>query len=116
MIYIQEDKATRLRPFGAQTGRDASIWRLNPERPQEYRLVAVMDRSVVLPVGARDQQPGVLGAWESCGLLDVSQQFGVSNELLLITTVQAHSVRGGALGDSNDLVQGGQLILLSRPG
>jgi hypothetical protein len=38
----------------------------------------------------------------------------VVNELLLLTTVQAHSIRGGSLGDEQDLFQGGQLLLMSR--
>ena len=115
MIYLQEDKATKLRPFGGQTGREASVWRLNPMQPDEYRLVAVIDRDVVLPLGARDTKKRELGAWESSGIIDVSEVFGATDELLLLTTVQAHSIRGGALGDRDDLVQGGQMLLMSKP-
>jgi hypothetical protein len=56
-----------------------------------------------------------LGTWECSGLLEVSAEFGVrADEQLLITSVQAHTVRGGSLGGSDALVQGGQLIMLSR--
>ena len=30
MIYVTEDKATKLRAFGSQTGRELSVWRINP--------------------------------------------------------------------------------------
>ena len=36
------------------------------------------------------------------------------NELLLIFDVQAHSVRDGGVGGSEDLVQGGQLLFMSK--
>ncbi|MEE4185787.1 MAG: hypothetical protein V2J12_08470 [Gammaproteobacteria bacterium] len=114
LIYVQEDKATKLRPFGAQTGREASIWQINPARPTDYRLVAVIDRAAVWPGDARDIKASELGAWESSGIIDVSAQFGAHDELLLLATVQAHSLRGGALGGVNDLFQGGQLLLLNR--
>ena len=114
MLYIQEDKATKLRHFGGQTGREASIWRLNPEQPTDYSLVATIDRSSIWPRDARDILPRELGAWESSGILDVSAQFGAGNELLMIATVQAHSVRGGSLGGRSKLVQGAQLVIMSR--
>ncbi len=115
MIYVQEDKATKIRPFGSQTGRDASIWCIDPADPDDYRVIAVVDRSAVWPPDARDRRASELGAWESSGILDVSAQFGTGDELVLLATVQAHSVRGGSLGGMNDLVQGAQLLLLSKP-
>lgn len=115
MIYIQEDKATKLRPFGAQTKRNASVWQLNPSQPDEYRLMAVVDNSAKWPADARETKPDELGAWESSGILDVSAAFGARDELLLLATVQAHSVKGGSLGGQDDLVQASQLVLMSKP-
>lgn len=114
MIYVQEDKATKLSAFGAQTGREASVWQLNPAQPEDYRLVAVVDRSAVWPPDARDTGKTRLGAWESSGILDISNACGTSTELLLLATVQAHSVRGGSLGSEQDLFQASQLVLLSK--
>jgi len=114
MIYIQEDKANKINQFGGETGREASIWRINPEDQRDREVVAIIDRSVVLPSDAEDMKPDEIGAWECCGLLDVSEQFGTSKELLMITAIQAHSVRGGSLGDEMDLFQGGQLVLLNK--
>jgi secreted PhoX family phosphatase len=115
MIYIHEDKATKLNRFGGETGRESSTWRIDPENPNDYEVIALIDRSAVIPTDARDVRAKELGAWECCGLLDVSRQFDAPNdELLLVTAVQAHTIRGGAIGGRDDLVQGGQLILLSR--
>jgi hypothetical protein len=114
MIYINEDSATKKHRFGGETGREASTWRIDPANPDDYQLIAVIDRSAVLPTDARDIRAKALGAWECCGLLDVSTQFNApANELLLINAVQAHTLRGGALGGSEDLVEGGQLILMA---
>ena len=114
MIYIHEDRATKLNEFGGESGRDTSTWRINPEDPEDCAVVAIVNRSVVLPRDARDEKAGELGPWECCGLIDVSAQFGSGGELVMVTAVQAHSVRGGSLGGEDDLVQGGQLVLLTR--
>jgi secreted PhoX family phosphatase len=113
-VYIHEDKATKKGEFGGETGRESSTWRIDPQNPDDREVIAVIDRSVVLPENARDRKADQLGAWECCGLLDVSAQFGAGNELLMITAVQAHWIRGGDLGGADDLFQGGQLILLSK--
>ena len=114
-LYIHEDKATRLNRFGGETGRESSTWCLDPMEPQNFELVATIDRSVVLPADARDTRAKAIGAWECCGLIDVSDLFADSpDELWFITAVQAHSIRGGSLGGQDKLVQGGQLVLLKR--
>ena len=116
-LYIHEDRATRLNEFGGETGREASTWRLNPSKPEEFQLVAVIDRSVVLPDGAKDGRPAKLGAWECSGIIDVSKLFTENaDELWLITAVQADSIRGGPIGGQELLVEGGQLVMLKRKG
>ena len=116
LVYVQEDKSTKLGRFGARSGREASVWRIDPYRGQSLARIAEMNRQAVLPAGAVDRRPDELGAWESSGILDVSYAFGVApDELLLLLTVQAHSVVGGPIGGPQDLVEGGQLLLLSRP-
>ena len=116
MVYVQEDRATKRNTFGKASGREASVWRLDPAAPKDYERIAEIDRSVVLPADARDWLFFRLGAWESSGITDMSRQFGVwPDELVMLATVQAHSVKGGSIGGKRDLVQGGQLVLLVRP-
>jgi secreted PhoX family phosphatase len=114
LIYVTEDNATKVHVFGAQSGREASIWTIDPVNAENRRRIAEIDRSIVLPADARDARSDERGAWECSGLIDVSAEFGAADELLLLTAVQAHSIRGGALGGNDELVQGGQLLLLSR--
>jgi hypothetical protein len=63
-----------------------------------------------------DARAAQFGGWETSGILDVSAAFGVAPaELLLLVNVQAHGLVGGPIGGRNELVEGGQIILLSRP-
>ena len=114
-IYIQEDKAKQRDPlFGSHSGQEASLWRLDPLMGEVQRI-AQIERSVVLPTGSTDQGPGVIGAWESSGILDVTHLFDARvGERVLLATVQAHTIRDGLIA-KHRLVEGGQLILLSRP-
>ena len=114
-IYIQEDKAKQREPlFGSHSGQEASLWRLNP-LTGEVQRIARIDRSVVLPEGSTDERPGVIGAWESAGILDVTHLFDSRlGERVLLATVQAHTIRDGMIA-KHKLVEGGQLILLRRP-
>ena len=115
LIYIQEDKAKQRDPlFGSHSGQEASLWRLDPLTSAVQR-VARIDRSVVLPEGSTDEKPGVLGAWESAGILDVTHLFDSRvGERVLLSTVQAHTIRDGMIAKRN-LVESGQLILLRQP-
>ncbi len=112
LIYIQEDNAKQRDPlFGSHSGQEASLWRLDP-RTGEAQRMARIDRSVVLPEGSTDESPGVIGAWESSGILDVTHLFDSRvGERVLLATVQAHTVRDGTIAE-HQLVEGGQLILL----
>ncbi len=104
----------RRHEFGGESGREASTRVIDPENPSDYRRIAEIDRSVVLPADARDFAHMVHGTWECTGLIDVSREFGApADELLLITAVQAHTIRGGSLGGRRKLFQGGQLVMLS---
>ncbi|MGD8309681.1 MAG: DUF839 domain-containing protein, partial [Chromatiales bacterium] len=109
-IYVQEDRATPA--FGAR-GQEASIWVLDPETSQTRRI-ARMDRAVVVPAGTSDVQAGEVGAWESSGILDVTDLLAQgTGSRLLLATVQAHGIRDGVIAERG-LVQGGQLILLEH--
>ena len=114
-IYIQEDKAKQQDPlFGSHSGEEASLWRLDPLTGDVQRIARI-DRSVVLPKGSTDQEPGVIGAWESSGILDVTPLFDSRvGERVFLATVQAHTIRDGLIAKHN-LVEGGQLILLRSP-
>ena len=98
------------------TGVEASIWQLDPITRVATRI-AEIDRSAVAPAGSTDSAAGDLGNWETSGVLDVTSLFGTAaNERLLLATVQSHSVRDGILGGDALLVQGGQLVFLSKLG
>ena len=114
-IYIQEDNAKQQDPlFGSHSGEESSLWRLDP-RTGEVQRIARIDRSVILPKGSTDESPGVIGAWESAGILDVTHLFVTRDEeRVLLATVQAHTIRDGLIA-KHKLDEGGQLILLRRP-
>ena len=114
MVYVQEDKATRRARFGSN-GIEASVWRIDPGNPADYQRIAVIDRSVLVPPGVRDTKAGRIGAWETSGIIDISGPLGVTPPgLALLLSVQAHGVRGGPVGGKRELVEGGQLVLLTR--
>ena len=114
-IYIQEDKAKQQDPlFGSHSGEESSLWRLDP-LTGEVQRIARIDRSVILPKGSTDESPGVIGEWESAGILDVTRLFNSRvGERVLLATVQAHTIRDGLIA-KHKLDEGGQLILLRRP-
>lgn len=109
-IYLQEDRSVN--GFGAVSGEEASIWKLNPTTGALSRI-AKMDRSAV-PAGQTDTAPLEIGNWESSGILDVSSLFGKAPATFFIGNTQAHSLRGGAITSAN-LVEGGQVFFLSAP-
>ncbi len=111
-IYIQEDRS--FSDFGQTSGEEASIWRLDATTGQATR-VGQIDRSSSLPGGQTDSSPNDLGNWETSGILDITEFFPGARpgEKILILDVQAHSVRNGSIGGPNNLVEGGQLGLLT---
>jgi secreted PhoX family phosphatase len=111
-IYVQEDRS--IGDFGSVTGVEASIWKLSP-LSGDFVRIAEMDRSAVAPAGSTDGGAGDLGNWESSGILDVTNLFRTDDdELLLIGVVQAHGIQDGAIGGATGLVEGGQIIFLSK--
>ena len=74
-----------------------------------------MDRSAV-PEGQTDTEPGVIGEWESSGIVDVSNLFGEKPGELFLFDVQAHSLAEGPIGGDDNLVEGGQLAFLEKDG
>ncbi|MCC6409191.1 MAG: DUF839 domain-containing protein [Planctomycetes bacterium] len=116
-VYVNEDRSTSPSSlFGGSTGIEASLWQLDPIT-RVYTRVAEIDRSAVAPTGSTDSAPSDLGNWESSGVLDVTSFFQtLPGERLLITDVQAHSVSDGPLGGGSNLVEGGQLLFVSKIG
>ena len=111
-VYVQEDRS--IGAFGTVTGREASIWQISPWSGA-FSQVAEMDRSVVAPGDATDSGAGDIGNWESSGVIDVTRLFRTSKgETLLLAVVQAHGIRNGSIGGSSNLVEGGQILLLSK--
>ncbi len=115
MVYVQEDKAVKKAGFGASSGREASVWRIDPENPDDIERIAEIDRTAPLPDGATDASASVPGNWESSGILDVSPMLAQqADETVLLLTVQAHGVRDGAIGGRQELVEAGQLLMLVK--
>jgi 2',3'-cyclic-nucleotide 2'-phosphodiesterase / 3'-nucleotidase / 5'-nucleotidase len=111
-VYVQEDRS--IGAFGSVTGRDASIWQLDPWSGA-VSGVAEMDRSVVAPGDATDSGAGDIGNWESSGVIDVTRLFKTDKgETLLLAVVQAHGIRDGSIGGNANLAEGGQILLLSK--
>ena len=119
-IFVQEDKSTFTdqgmsiedQDFGEKSGEEASIWKLDPDSGELTR-VAEMDRSAI-PEGQTDTEASEIGAWESSGIVDVSNLFGEEPGELLLFDVQAHSLAGGPIGGDDKLVEGGQLAFLEK--
>ena len=108
-VYQQEDG-----PVGYTSGREASIWQMNPDNGQLVRIAEV-DRSAI-PAGAVDTDPDRPGKWETSGVLDVTDLFGADHTVLLVN-VQAHGMVGDLLGGEDvesQLVEGGQMLLLRK--
>ena len=108
-VYQQEDGN-----FGFASGREASIWQMDPNNGQLVRI-AEMDRSAV-PAGAVDTDPDRMGKWETSGILDVTNLLGADSTVLLVN-VQAHTMAGDLLGGDDidsQLVEGGQMVLLRK--
>lgn len=107
-VYVNEDRST---PF---QGTEASIWKVNATSGAAERIL-VMNRDAALPAGQKDGEAGSLGAWESSGIIDVSELYGNTPGSDFFFTVQAHGVTGGAV-DSLNLVEGGQIVRVSQLG
>ena len=114
LIYVQEDKATKRGAFGEKSGREASIWVLDPGGSSAPRAIATVDRKAV-PRGSTDSKAQQFGAWESSGVTDVTALLGGGQDaLVLLVDVQAHGVIDGPVGGHAGLVEGGQLLRLSK--
>ena len=110
-VYVQEDAATGA--FGTISEEDASIWQLDPSGPGHAVRIAQVDRDVVRPKSATDTKAGELGAWETSGIIDVTDVFPTPDGTTrLLLDVQAHGVTGGVI-DANGLVESSQLVVLT---
>ncbi|WP_321390014.1 alkaline phosphatase PhoX [Emcibacter sp.] len=107
-ILLQEDKSYDWALGGNLA--EASIAYLDPANGW-LRQVAEMDR-LALPDGIIDQDAGILGSWESSGILDVSFLFGTDAGTLFLFDVQAHGIDGQGVFVNGELVEGGQLLML----
>lgn len=112
-IYVNEDPATQLNKFGSVSGRDASIWQLDPRSGTASRI-AEMDRTALYPPDAANDPDEF---WKLSGVLDVTRLFPTRRgETLLVSHVQAHGITGGGIGGKSDLVEGAQLFFLLQHG
>ena len=130
-IYVQEDRAETdtlgteepLFGPGAINPNEAGIVRLDPvsgniERVANIDRTAVFDGSIDAPYEGTDVDDGIVGAWESSGILDVSELFDEDPGTLFLFDVQAHGIEDQSdfnpqsrINDG-DLVEGGQLLFL----
>jgi secreted PhoX family phosphatase len=115
-IYVQEDRATDELFTAADRAnkKEASIIRIDPATGEVMR-VAEIDRSAVAPAGSLDTKSDDIGNWESSGILDVSQLFGLQGGSLFLADIQAHSITDGMVF-TKGLVRGGQLLYIAAPG
>ena len=131
-IYVQEDEAEEdtlsgdevLFGAGAANQNEAGIVRLTTGS-QTLRIAnidrdVVLDASIATPTDAVDVDAGFAGEWESSGIIDVSALFGEDAGTLFLFNVQAHGIEdqdqfnpSSRIVDS-DLVEGGQLLFLSK--
>ncbi|MGI9647852.1 MAG: hypothetical protein ACR2OI_04970, partial [Acidimicrobiia bacterium] len=110
IIYVQEDKA--LSAFGLTSGRDSSIVRIDPVTGL-FESVAVVANTEADWGSLSTGRAYGLGDWEPSGVLDVARLFGLPDgSTLLLGTVQASTLTGGAVAES-DLVQGGQILWIT---
>ena len=109
-IYVQEDFAYDFAPEEAEGLKEASIWRVGPNR--KATRIAEVDRDVVLPKGSTDSRATTFGASETSGIIDVSKYYGNPAGTDFYFTVQAHGIRDGAIKDLN-LVEGGQILYMT---
>jgi Bacterial protein of unknown function (DUF839) len=114
--YIQEDRSTSPSSlFGGTTGIEASMWQLDLITRTARRVLEI-DRSAV-PAGQVDGAPNDKGNWESSGVIDVTGMLPTfPGERLFVINVEAHSITTGTIGGSALLVEGGQILLVSKLG
>jgi hypothetical protein len=138
MVYIQEDSAASgLFGYVTPNTSEAGVIKLDPKTGKTHRIANIV-RSVLLdaslgdaPTGPDDDDPlayetavdvdsAIVGAWESSGIVDVSDLFDSAPGTMFLLDVQAHGIEdqdtfnpGSRIVD-NDLVEGGQLILLTK--
>ena len=133
-IYVQEDRAEidsltgePLFGEGAANPNEAGIVRVDPNTGEVVRIAnidrnAVFDGSVAAPTTAIDNDAGIVGSFETSGIIDVSTLFGEAPGTLFLLDEQAHGIdnqdnfSSSSRINDDDLVEGGQLILLAAPG
>ena len=110
-VVVQEDNSVKTNQFGQPSGRETSIWEHQPFTDQLTRI-AEINRSVTLPNGQADNNAGIMGAWETSGIIDVSTVSNFNKDsIILLSVIQAHGVQGGNIG-TDSLIEGAQLVLL----
>ena len=132
-IYVQEDEAEEatlsgdevLFGPGAANPNEASIVKVDPA-DGSVTCIATIDRNVILDPTTEgtpvDVDAGLAGEWESSGILDVSTLFGEAPGSLFLFDVQAHGIEDqddfnpSSRINDGDLVEGGQLSMLSLGG
>jgi hypothetical protein len=120
-VYLNEDRAiSNDAAWGTQEG---SVWKLDPSTGKATRI-AQLDRSglpidpvtgVAIPdtlATSFETQNGI-AQWETSGIIDVSNLYGHVAGTDFFTDVQAHGLVAGPIG-SNNLVEGGQILKLSK--
>lgn len=133
LIYVQEDEAEEdtltgepLFGPGAVNPNEAAIVRIDPDGESGLQTVAIIDRAAVFdasladPADAVDVDAGEAGEWESSGILDISKLVGAAPGTRFLVDVQAHGIEDqtdvnpDSRINDGDLVEGGQLLLISR--
>jgi hypothetical protein len=107
-IMIQEDPGSQNSFLPSNpAGTTARIWRYNLNTGA-LTVVANVNQSLTPNAN--------LGAWESSGIVDVSEYFGPG---AFLVDIQAHGVNVGPtrmIGSNLERMEGGQLLLIKVPG
>ena len=140
MVYIQEDRAASgLFGYAVTNANEAGIVKLDPATGKTTRIANInrsrifdaslgnddvdpSDDVVLAYETAVDVDSADVGAWESSGILDVSNLWDAAPGTIFLLDVQAHGIEDqdvfnpdfdSRITDS-DLVEGGQLIILTK--
>eukprot|EP00924_Labyrinthula_sp_SR-Ha-C_P004860 augustus_masked-scaffold_1-processed-gene-14.44-mRNA-1 protein AED:1.00 eAED:1.00 QI:0/0/0/0/1/1/2/0/926 len=132
-VYVQEDRAITQTPDGEPLFGDGAV---NQNEALLIRIdgtkldgvvtkLAQVDRSVILDASLEDASAAVdvdagdVGAWETTGIIEVSQLFGKEEGTLFLANVQAHGIEDQDQFNAEsrihdgDLVEGGQMVIIS---
>ena len=108
---LNEDGTAQSRPVMASKGRDGSIWRFKMGERRVRGAPGIRVAELTGASGGRYESPVTSGVWETSGIIDASEFFGDDSWLF---DVQAHPQVSPSAKTPPDLVEDGQLLLMTK--